>query len=84
MRVGLIHRRKLLNTYCTVLYCRNGFPGRNREVAIVAHQHIETPPPARVVLFLTYANVKDPEFIKLWQRWNHPDPRPELAPSTQV
>ncbi len=30
-------------------------------------------------LLLTYANVKDPEFIKLWQRWNHPDPRPELA-----
>ena len=30
-------------------------------------------------LLLTYANVKDAEFIKLWQRWNHPDPRPELA-----
>ena len=30
-------------------------------------------------LLLTYANVKDPEFIKLWKRWNHPDPRPELA-----
>jgi hypothetical protein len=29
-------------------------------------------------LSLTFANETDPEFIKLWQRWNHPHPRPEL------
>lgn len=33
---------------------------------------------------LAYTNVHDPEFIKLWQRWNHPDPRPELAPPTKT
>jgi len=28
---------------------------------------------------LTFPSVHDPHFVALWQRWNHPDPRPELA-----
>jgi hypothetical protein len=31
------------------------------------------------VMTLTYINEGDPDFVKLWQRWNHPDPRPGLA-----
>ena len=31
------------------------------------------------VMTLSFINENDPEFDKLWQRWNHPDPRPELA-----
>lgn len=34
------------------------------------------------VSWITFINENDPEFIKLWQRWNHPDPRPELAYQT--
>jgi hypothetical protein len=34
--------------------------------------------PAGVVT-LSFINERDPDFVKLWQRWNHPDPRPELA-----
>ena len=30
---------------------------------------------------LTFMHERDPDFIALWQRWNHPDPRPELADS---
>ena len=29
-------------------------------------------------LVLQFIDERDPDFIKLWQRWNHPDPRPEL------
>lgn len=29
-------------------------------------------------LRFAFADETDPEFIKLWQRWNHPHPRPEL------
>jgi hypothetical protein len=29
-------------------------------------------------LKLHFIDEKDPDFIKLWQRWNHPNPRPEL------
>jgi len=28
---------------------------------------------------LTFPSVHDPHFVALWQRWNHPDPRPELV-----
>jgi hypothetical protein len=28
---------------------------------------------------LTFPSVHDPHFVALWQRWNHSDPRPELA-----
>ncbi len=28
---------------------------------------------------LSFTNERDPDFIKLWQRWNHPHPRPELV-----
>lgn len=28
---------------------------------------------------LTFMDETDPDFIRLWQRWNHPHPRPELA-----
>lgn len=31
------------------------------------------------VTMLSFMSERDPDFIKLWQRWNHPDPRPELA-----
>jgi len=34
--------------------------------------------PNRVTV-LSFINERDPDFIKLWQRWNHPDPRPELV-----
>ncbi len=30
------------------------------------------------VIDLQFANPKDPGFITFWQRWNHPNPRPEL------
>lgn len=30
-------------------------------------------------LQLTFASSRDPDFITLWQRWNHPQPRPELV-----
>lgn len=30
------------------------------------------------LLTFAFADETDPEFIKLWQRWNHPHPRPEL------
>jgi hypothetical protein len=33
---------------------------------------------ANGVLRFAFADETDPEFIKLWQRWNHPHPRPEL------
>jgi hypothetical protein len=28
---------------------------------------------------LTFTDERDPDFVKLWQRWNHPKPRPELV-----
>jgi len=28
---------------------------------------------------LTFMHERDPDFTALWQRWNHPDPRPEFA-----
>lgn len=28
---------------------------------------------------VTFTDERDPDFITLWQRWNHPAPRPELA-----
>lgn len=31
------------------------------------------------VMPLHFTDETDPDFIKLWQRWNHPHPRPELA-----
>lgn len=30
-------------------------------------------------LELTFVDEHDPDFVKLWQRWNHPQPRPELT-----
>jgi hypothetical protein len=33
--------------------------------------------PTRVTL-LRFTSAHDPDFIALWQRWNHPQPRPEL------
>ena len=30
-------------------------------------------------LSLTFMSPSDPEFVRLWQRWMHPRPRPELA-----
>lgn len=30
---------------------------------------------------LTFTDEKDQYFIALWQRWNHPSPRPELLPT---
>ncbi len=32
------------------------------------------------VLDMTFASTRDADFVTLWQRWNHPDPRPELLP----
>jgi hypothetical protein len=32
----------------------------------------------RQTAFLAFASAEDPDFIALWQRWNHPHPRPEL------
>lgn len=29
--------------------------------------------------FYSFPSCRDPHFITLWQRWNHPEPRPELA-----
>lgn len=31
------------------------------------------------VRMLSFPSVHDPQFVRLWQRWNHPQPRPELA-----
>ncbi len=31
-------------------------------------------------LTLSFTDEKDPDFVRLWQRWNHPQPRPELLP----
>lgn len=32
-------------------------------------------------LMMPFTDEKDKDFIKLWQRWNHPSPRPDLAPA---
>ena len=36
---------------------------------------------AEAVRYFSFPTCRDPHFITLWQRWNHPSPRPELAPS---
>ncbi len=33
------------------------------------------------ILRLTFVNERDPDFVKMWQRWNHPRPKPELMHS---
>lgn len=30
-------------------------------------------------MVLVFSDENDPDFVKLWQRWNHPRPRPELV-----
>jgi hypothetical protein len=30
---------------------------------------------------LSFMDETDTDFVKLWQRWNHPDPRPDLVPA---
>jgi len=36
---------------------------------------------AEAVRYFSFPSCRDPHFITLWQRWNHPEPRPELAGS---
>ena len=31
---------------------------------------------------LTFLNGDDPDFVALWQRWTHPNPRPALVGAT--
>ncbi|HVZ95032.1 MAG TPA: hypothetical protein VG797_11040 [Phycisphaerales bacterium] len=63
------------------------FRGRRwaRGEAIMAVQRGQGPRALQVtmigpmgLLSIPFANSSDPDFIALWQRWNHPHPRPEL------
>ncbi len=56
---------------------------RNQAVLVVQRTRSKGPVWATLVgplglLRLSFASARDPDFINLWQRWNHPHPRPEL------